>query len=257
VTTSRPGSPQVEQWRIVLARLPVALILAALIAAVLYLSVANEFFVYSAEILGNRYLDREKIYEASGVHEQNIFWIQPSRSADEITRLDGIKSAQIHCSLPAKVTIDIVERRPVVLWRAGDPGTDYWLDEDGVVLSYGEVLTDTVYVVESSERQLNVGDSMETEGIVQSVQQLAASLPDVSVFNYQKDRGLSFTQTTAHGSWPVYVGDSQDLLRKIQVVQSLTEYFAESKTNPAYIDVRWADYPVYGRPSGRANQASN
>jgi hypothetical protein len=250
-TVARPGSDQTNQWRIVLARLPVVLILAGLFATVLYMFIGSEFYVHSADVLGNRYVDWEAIYTASGVHGQNIFWIRSDRSAEAIAQLEGIKSVQVHCGLPARVTIEVVERRPVALWRAQTQGVDWWLDEDGVVLSYGEVLTDTVYVVDSSERQLGVGDRIEPEGIVRSVQQLAASLPEVSIFYYQKDRGLSFTQTTEYGSWPVFVGNSEDLLRKIRVVQGLTEYFIERKMSPAYVDVRWADYPVYGRASGR------
>jgi hypothetical protein len=236
----------------VLARLPVALLLAALSAAVLYCSLAGEFFVYGADISGHRHLGREEIYEASGVHEQNIFWIQPSRVREAITRVQGIKSVQVHCTLPAQVTIEVVERQPVVLWSIDSPRKDWWLDEEGVVLPYGEILPDTVYVVDSSGRQLQEGDRIEPKGIVQSVQELSASLPEVNTFYYQDEHGLSFTQTTALGSWPVYVGNSDDLLRKIQVVQALTEYLVENRIKPTYIDVRWADFPVYGKPGGKA-----
>jgi len=45
------------------------------------------------------------------------------------------------------------------------------------------------------------------------------------------------------------VGTSDDLARKIQVVKALNEHFVEHGIRPAYVDVRWADHPVYGDPA--------
>ena len=143
--------------------------------------------------------------------------------------------------------IEVEERIPVVMWRIRDGGGDWWLDEEGVVLPYHGVLTDTVFVVDSSERVLQEGQRITPDDVVKSVQQLASGLPEVNVFYYHADQGLSFQQQTPRGYWPVYVGDSQDLERKILVLQALTEQLLADKIRPRYVDVRWADHPVYGR----------
>jgi hypothetical protein len=172
--------------------------------------------------------------------------------AERVIELDGIKAVSVRCELPAAVSIEVTEREPVVMWRATSQQQDLWLDEEGVVLPYhGDVNSpDMVFVVDYGERNLQQGDRIEPEGIVHSVLQLAETVPGVRVFSYMPGQGLSFTQSVAGGEWPVYVGTSTDLARKIQVLQALTDYLQANNIRPRYIDVRWADHPVYGRPSG-------
>lgn len=227
-------------------------LLILLFAGLGYGSTDARFFVYQAGIIGNRYLRAEGIYEAAGVHEQNIFWIDPAAVARRIARLDGIKVARVRCELPALVTIEVEERQPKLLWRTTNQGRDWWLDEEGMVLPYhGDTqAAETLFVVDSSQRELDFGQKIEPTGIVTSVVQLAAALPQSRVFFYDAERGLSFTQKGLGAEWPVYVGSSEDLEIKIQVMQTLTAYLEANGIKPRYVDVRWAEHPVYGRPVG-------
>lgn len=258
---SSVGILQRIRWRSVARRSLALAVLAALIGVIAYASSDFSFFVYrdSTQIQGARFLRADKIFEASGVNEQNIFWIDPAKVAGRIVAMDGVKAARVRCNLPASVTIQVEEREPVVMWRATSQDQDLWLDEAGVVLPYhGDVNSpDMVFVVDYSERHLKVGDRIEPEGIVQSVVQLAAALPGEQVYYYQPDRGLSFTHRVSGGQWPVYVGTSEDLARKIQVVQALTEYLVANNIGPRYVDVRWAEHPVYGKPEGETLVGGN
>ncbi|MFN2227011.1 MAG: cell division protein FtsQ/DivIB [Anaerolineae bacterium] len=240
--------------RAAMRHLPVLLLLAALVGAVVYASVDARFFVYEAVIRGAGHLPATTIYEAAGVHEQNIFWIDPQEVARRIIALEGIKAVEVTCELPARVVIDVEERQPVILWRAQRQERDWWVDTEGRVLPYhGDVNSpETVFVLDSSERYLDVGQTIRPQGLAHSVLQLAEALPEVQVFYYQADRGLSFTQQGETGSWPVYVGSSEDLARKIQVMLALTSYLKANGVRPRYVDVRWADHPVYGRPAAEA-----
>jgi cell division septal protein FtsQ len=233
-------------------RAPVFLLLAALLGGIVYTSTDAQFFVYEAEIHGAQHLSQKTIYDSAGVHEQNIFWIDPQQVARRLVALEGIKVARVSCDLPARVVIEVEERQPAIMWRAQSQGKDWWLDAEGRVLSYhGDVQSpDTVFVVDASERNLEVGQTVQPVGIADSVLQLAEALPDVQLFYYQADRGLSFTQQATTGSWPVYVGSSEDLPRKIQVMMALTAYLKANGIQPRYMDVRWANHPVYGRPAG-------
>jgi cell division septal protein FtsQ len=235
-----------------LRRLPAVLILAGLVGVLVYTSVDARFFVYEADIRGAQYLGSARIYEASGVHQQNIFWLRPAEVARRIAQLDGVKDVRVNCSLPARVTIQVEEREPVILWRALAQGRDWWLDAEGLVLPYhGDVDSpDTVFVVDSSQRTLKIGQRVEPQSLATSVLELAQALPGVRIFYYNADRGLSFTQHVGGGAWPVYVGSSDDLQLKIQVMQALNAYLAPNGIYPRYVDVRWADHPVYGRPAG-------
>ncbi|MFC2037005.1 cell division protein FtsQ/DivIB [Chloroflexota bacterium] len=244
-----PSGRRRIRGRLVLLRLLSAMFLIGLMGCIVYTSTARKFFVYDAQVLGSHYLSRDRIYEEAGIHEQNIFWIRPEVVVAQIGALNGIKSVRVRCGLPARVTIEVEERKPVVMWRADK---DWWLDEEGVVLPYGGILTDTVFVVDSSERLLKEGDRVEPVGVVPSVLQLTTALPQVRIFNYQPDLGLSFDHATAQLPCPVYVGNSEDLSRKIQVLQALTEDLAARKIHPGYVDVRRASYPVYGKPGSGA-----
>jgi hypothetical protein len=240
------------RWRFILLRLPVGVVLVALACLAIYASTAPRFFVYNAQIVGGNHIGPEAIYQVAGVHEQNIFWVDPQRVAEDVMQLEGIKSVEVHCELPARVIIEVEEREPVVMWRATTQQQDLWLDEEGRVLPYhGDASSpEMVFVVDYGERHLQAGDTVEPEGIVESTLQLDAALPGVKIFFYQPDRGLSFTHRVNGGEWPVFVGTADDLARKIQVLQALTEYLLEQGIDPRYVDVRWADHPVYGRPFG-------
>lgn len=232
-----------------LGRLPVLLLLVALAGGIFYGSADAQFFVYQAEIHGAQHVAPTTIYETAGVDEQNIFWIDPKQVAHRVVALEGIKTARVSCELPARVIIEVEERQPAIMWRAVGQERDWWLDGEGRVLPYhGDAQSpDTVFVVDTSARDLEVGQMVTPAGIARSVMQLAEALPDVQLFYYQADRGLSFTQQASTGSWPVYVGSSEGLARKIQVMLVLTAYLKANGIHPRYMDVRWPDHPVYGR----------
>lgn len=242
------------RWRSVFLRVPVAVIMIVLVGVSVYSVTDAQFFVYEASITGMRHLGAQVIYQAAGVHEQNIFWIDPQKVADRIMQLDGVKAVRVRCELPALVSIEVEEREPVLMWRSMTQQEDLWLDEEGVVLPYhGDVdAPDMIFVVAYGEQILETGDRIEPEGMARSVLELAATVPGIRVFTYQPGQGLSFTQGANGGEWPVYVGTSKDLPRKIQVLQSLTSYLQDHQVRPRYVDVRWADHPVYGRLAGEA-----
>jgi len=239
------------RWRSVLRRLPALAILLALLGLIAYTSVDARFFVYEARVVGSHYVPAERIYALAGVHEQNIFWLQPRKAAERIEQLPGIRSARVRCSLPARVSITVDERRPVIMWRTERHGGDWWLDEEGLVLPYhGDTESEeTIFVVDTSDRQLQEGATIQPRELVQWVRQLAVALPGSRIFFYQADRGLSFTREVAGHKWQVYVGDGDGLVHKIQVVRALTDYLVARNSYPAYMDVRWPDLPVYGLPA--------
>jgi hypothetical protein len=247
------------RWSAVLLKTWALLILAGSIGLAVYGFTAPDFYVYSAGISGAHHLSAEDIYLASGIHEQSIFWVRPGQVEQVLGQLDGVKSVQVSCGLPARVRIVVEEREPAVMWRLLVQQRDWWLDEEGVVLPYHGDVNNTIFVVDSSTPQLREGDRIKPEGAVASVLQLAAALPQVKVFFYQADQGFSFVFKTADGTqeWPVLIGTSEDLAHKIQILQTLTDYLATHNIRPRYIDVRWADHPVYGAPEGQKTGQSN
>jgi len=246
-SADRPAS-KTRRWRVASLKLLVFVALLGLGSLIAYASADAKFYVYEGRIVGARHTDAGKIYQAAGVHEQNIFWLDPQQVAKRVIQLDGIKAVRVRCELPSRVIVEVEEREPAVMWRASHQQRDWWLDSEGVVLPYhGDVnAPNTVFVVDSSDRELLVGEHIEPAGMAQSVLRLADAVPGIRVFFYEPDRGLSFTQQVNGAEWPVYVGTSWDLARKIQVMQALTDYLQANDVRPRYVDVRWADHPVYG-----------
>lgn len=247
------------RWSVVLLKALALLILIGSIGLIVYGFTAPEFYVYSAEISGAHHLKAEGIYLAAGIDEQSIFWVRPRQVEQVLGQLNGIKSVQVKCSLPARVSIAVEEREPVVMWRLLVQERDWWLDEEGVVLPYHGDVKNTIFVVDSSTSQLHEGDRIKPEGAVASVLQLHSALPKVEIFFYEENQGFSFVQESADGTqkWPVLVGTSEDLTHKIQILQTLTDYLAAHNIRPRYIDVRWADHPVYGAPEAQKTGQSN
>lgn len=241
------------RWSAVLLRALAFLMLVGSIGLVVYAFTASDFYVYSAEISGAHHLKAEEVYQAAGIDEKSIFWVQSEQVEQVLGQLNGIRSVQVSCGLPARVSITVEEREPVVMWRLLVQERDWWLDKEGVVLPYHGDVNNTLFVVDSSTPQLREGDQIKPEGAVASVLQLAAALPQVKIFFYQADQGFSFVQKSTDGAqqWPVLVGTSEDLANKIQILTTLTDYLAARNVQPRYIDVRWADHPVYGAPEGQ------
>lgn len=249
--TTRRIAAAILQW-FTPVRWVLALALVALLAIIGFASVDRMFFIYDSTIVGARHLDPSVIYETAGIHEQNIFWLQPQTVARKLMGLPGVRAVRVRCGLPADVTIEVAEREPVVLWRATVQGRDWWLDKEGVVLPYhGDPSSpSTIFVVDYSDRHLEEGVLVEPAGLIDSVLQLAAAMPQARLFFFSADRGLSYRQQASSREWMVYVGTSDSLGRKIQAVDVITDYLTASGISPAYIDVRWPDRPVYGMSGG-------
>jgi len=233
-----------------ISRALVALLLLGLIVAIAYASVAEPFFVSEVQVTGNRNVSHEAIMQAAQVEALHIFWVRPQEIAARVGSLNGVRSVRVRCALPGRVMIDVQERQAVVRWHVDAQHADWWIDEDGVVLPYPAEQGPAVVVHDLSGAALQAGGRLEQPGLVAAVQQLASALPEVTEYYYNADTGLSFLQRAKGMEWPVYVGDGQDLPRKLQALQALNSYFAQHSIRPRYVDVRWPEHPVYGTPKG-------
>lgn len=252
---------QVPEWLVKgVKRLnwPSILILAVLIGLLVYASVDRRFFIYEAQILGSRHLPAEAIYARAGIHEQNIFWVNPRTVSQQVGQLDGIKAVKVRCALPARVTIEVEERQPAALLRSTSQGRDWWLDEEGLVLPYhGDPMAgDAVFIIDRSGQELAPGARVEPQNLIWWVRQIAASVPGVRLFYYHPDKGLSFSDAAQDHDWLVYIGNGEDLPRKLRALDVVTDYLIANDIHPLSVDVRWPTRPVYRLPDGAAGQGS-
>lgn len=200
------------------------------------------FFVYTAEIRGNTAVSTREIYSMSGIDSQSIFWINPAEVVKRITRLPNIKSAGVTLALPAKVVIEVTERRPELLWQTGS--TVWWVDQEGTVLPPKADLTGMLRIIDDDKQPLEPGYQIEA-AIVDGAQTLRVLVPNVQVMRYSKSLGL--TVATPEG-WPVYLGDGRDIKAKLVVLTAVLADLKERNITPAYIDMRNPLQPIY-RPA--------
>ncbi len=102
----------------------------------LWLTVDARFYVYDVQIVGNRRLSHQEIFEASGLRGLHILWARSSVIESRILEaLPSLESVEAGCRLPSECTISVVERRPRVLWdeRSAVSGELWWIDEEGAV----------------------------------------------------------------------------------------------------------------------------
>jgi len=200
----------------------------------------SRFFVLGAEINGNVAVSTQEIYEISGIDSQSIFWVNPVKVVEQITSIPNIKSVTVSVALPGEVVINVVERRPELLWQSGD--TIWWVDQEGVIVPpKDETDIGMLRIVDDDLQQLEPGYQIDP-AIVEGAQTLHLLVPEVSVMRYSRSQGLAVS--TPEG-WPVYLGDGSEIKAKLVVLTALLADLKDRNITPVMIDVRDPLRPFY------------
>lgn len=239
---SRPNVsllPVLKFWRVRGPKLSGSLSLALLGWSIYILFSQPFFFVYGADIEGNAAVSSREIYNVSGIDSQSIFWISPAEVIERILTLPNIKSASVLVSLPARVTITVVERRPELLWQTAE--TVWWVDQEGTVVPPKANISGMLRIIDDDRQPLEAGYQIDPL-IVEGAQTLRILAPDVSVIRYTRSRGLIVA--TPEG-WPVYLGNGDEIKAKLIVLTAVLADLKERNVTPAYIDLANPLRPVY------------
>ena len=211
-----------------------------LLAALGYwLFLTDDFYVYEITVQGNHLVSTDEIFTASGLYGLSIFWVNPQRVADTVAGLPGILSAEVHCSLPNRVTITVVEREPQVVWQRA--GTRWLVDEQGTVLTAQTGPGGGLVIEDQDGSPLHPGDRVDAAAVA-GARQLQGLLPELSTVRYTPPTGLSFRHPLG---CDVYLGTGTDMAEKVAIMQALVEQLAASGEHPEYIDLRFKDSPCY------------
>lgn len=208
-----------------------------------------ELRVVQAEITGNRLLAPSELNSVLNVAGQPIFTLIPE---DLETRLrlhyPELVSVKVDVSMPNHVSVNIVERQPVIRWEQGGGYT--WIAEDGIAFRpRGEVLGLISVValagpaIETvSVDPLTPAPFISTE-MVESLKGLASHVPPGEPVLY--DAGLGFGWNDPRG-WRVYFGTSaQDVELKMRVYDSMVASLTQRGIRPALINVTYPTAPYY------------
>lgn len=208
---------------------------------ILYIMLATNIFVVDTIAVGQqRYLSPEQVFEAAGIANTHLFWIDPREVEAELESNPSIADAQVQVGWPPNmVSIVIQERDPTLIWEQA--GFRVWVDINGIVMFQREEREDLLRIVRPGEDldTLGVGDTIDRE-IVAGALQLQQEFPTIRVLLYDDIKGLGFR---AEGNWVAWFGKGTNMKqRRLVYDQILREYGGIIQFRE--IDVSDPDYAI-------------
>ena len=225
------------------SRSPVRLVSVFLLVASIWLvywfSSNDLFYVQSIQVTGNDRLAEGDLLAMSGLQGVNIFWVDTRVVEQSFEALPDIASVRVSCSLPADCRVQLVERTPFLVWRQGN--AEAWIGEDGIVLPARGDLQDATVLDATGSTALRPGDQVDPE-LVTTVAELKQLIPDVRLYEYSENNGLSFHN--GYG-WKIQLGAGPEIESKLEVLDVLTKRLIDQGIAPALVDVRYPEAPYY------------
>jgi hypothetical protein len=228
-----------------------ALLLSFVLGAALYLAFSlPEFQVTRAEVYGNQRISADEINSVLSSTGQPIFTLMPSDLENRL-RLNypELVSAKVTLGLPNVLSVTIVEREPVILWKQAGGFT--WIDGSGVAFRPRGSADSLIPVnslgspppgVASDSNPLSPIPYLSAD-MVKAIQTLAPSVPSGTTMVYDPRSGLGWTDTRG---WQVSFGsNAKDIALKLQVYRSLVNSLTQQGIIPTFISVQYANAPYY------------
>lgn len=206
-----------------------------------FLFLDDSFYVFSPKVQGNLVMPSEAVIAASGIQGYHIFFIDPQEVAMRVVALPDIALAKVRIALPDQAIIEVQERKPHLLWQAGEEV--YPLDATGAVLS-PQAVEATITIHDLEGQPLKPGERVDRQ-ILRAAEAYQALDPKLAQLDYASQTGLSFL--TAAGT-RVILGMEERAEQKLAMWRALEEHLRDKGVFPAVIDLRFD--PPYFRPGG-------
>jgi hypothetical protein len=221
-------------------------------AAALYLAATlPQFHAAAPQVTGNQRISMDEINAALGSTGQSIF-VLTTADLENRLRLNfpDVESATVSIGFPNQITVNVVERKPVVLWQQGSGIT--WIDANGVafrprgeapgLIAVAALAAPTATTPTGPADPLSPTPFIQAD-LVQAIQDIAPSVPQGTVMEFDPKYGLGWTD--ARG-WKVYFGyTAKDMPVKLQVYKALVDSLAQQGIQPTFISVQYANAPYY------------
>ena len=223
---------------------PLALLLAAAIGCYAFHPM---FRIRSANLEGMQNLNEDEVMYYGQLTDQPIFMADPETAEKNIkSRFEMVRDVEIQVSLPASVDIRLDERLPKVLWDFG--GSQFFIDQDGLVMENAQVQEDTIRIAADSypgavdihDRDIPVKFSADTFG---SMLTFGEKVPEGKTLYFTYENGYGWD--TEQG-WRIFFGYTDtDLDEKLLMAESITEYLVKEEIQPVLLSLEFKDAPFY------------
>ena len=231
-------------------RLP-SFLLVALLATALYLAFNTpQLRVTQAQVIGNQILTPAEINTALNIAGQPTFLLMPSELEKRLrVAFPELAAAKVDVNLPNTVSVQVVERKPVVRWEQGDGYT--WVSEDGIAFRPHGDMPGLISVTALSAPPINGIVSSDplipapflAPEMVKSIKGLAGHVPPGVSILYDASFGFGWNDPRG---WQVYFGTSgRDIELKVRVYESMVASLTGRGIQPALINVTYPTAPYY------------
>ncbi len=199
------------------AQLLSLLLVGVVVVLLAFVGLSDWFYVYedAFHVEGIRYTRVDEVVEAARVRGWHIFFIDPKEVSRRVEALPYVKSARVRVGFPARVWIQVEERKPILRWER--KGTLFWVDEEGHVMP-AQAGGPPLLVVDP-EGAATVDDPEEgirfDPYVLAALDDVHAILPEVSTIYYDTTTGLRVVLKDNAGDIQVYLGTLMGLRERI------------------------------------------
>ena len=231
-------------------RLP-SFLLVLLLGTALYLAFNTaQLRVTQAQVIGNQILTPAEINTALDIAGQPTFLLMPAELEKRLRlAFPELAAARVEIELPNTITVQVVERKPIVRWEQGDGYT--WVAEDGIAFRPHEDGPPLISVTALSAPPIEGIVSSDpftpapflSPEMVKSLKGLAGHVPPGVTIIYDGSFGFGWNDPRG---WKVYFGTSgRDVELKMRVYESMVTSLTGRGIQPALINVTYPTAPYY------------
>lgn len=229
---------------------PLSLLLIVLLSTALYLLWAlPEFHINSASttFTGNTRIPEDELEVMLDINGRSVFLLLPDQVEQQmLLNHHELASVDLAVSMPNHVSVNIIEREPIIKWQQGEGYT--WIDENGVafrprgqaqdlILVQAFDVPPTPFVADTSGPAPFISTEMAA-----AVQTLRPAVPAGVPITYEQDKGLGWNDPRG---WKVELGKPNDIDLKIQVYEMLSAWLVQRGIYPFLINVAYPKTPYY------------
>lgn len=214
------------------------LLLALGLVCLVYVFTDLGFYVYGADVQTMRYASPSVVYQQAGVDGYSAFFLQPAAISERIRQLPTIQSAVVRVRLPNRVTIEVVEREPVLLYQV--QSETFWVDAQGVLMPAADAREDLVKLIDDS-LSAQVDPQRIDPSVLYAIQQITRDLPQIDTFRYQEPFGMYFFSPEG---WRVLLGEAKTMDSKLLSWAALRQDLLRKKAAVQEVDLRF-QYPYW------------
>lgn len=231
-----------------------------------------EYRVTSVQISGLQCLNEEDLLAVIDVSGMHIFAVQPQEISDAIAaEFPELRDIQVTISLPARISISVVERQPMFVWQMDD--SLMWVDTEGYLIPARGTAPQMLTILANALPIYQLDKDLKEEGVTKIIQDKSISKPGLSELTfftqtkhidssllvgvlqlnawmpaepsllYQEQRGLGWKDTRG---WEVYLGRKLESINdKMLMYETIVRELEDQGISPSMVSVEFLHAPYY------------